>query len=296
MSLASSAIRSRDAGRGLRDADVVLAYALALLLAAVCGRLLSDGQSRAFDASAIAQLLAFNAGDALALAAMASLALSGRATLRLRGLDYAVLGVASLFFLPAAPQNLPFLGATLAGLYFWLFRSDCRELVSLGQLWLAVSGYETWGRVFFRLVSVPVLRFETAMITKAGQALGLGLSAEGELLRSPNGWSVYILEACSSFHNVSLAVLVWLSLLKLAGESVGRAKLAALAVGVGLIVALNVSRILLMTLSETQYEFWHHGDGASVFSCLTLAAIALPTLRSMRRAGGKPALATPLSR
>jgi exosortase/archaeosortase family protein len=295
MSAARSAGKLGGGGPGLRDADVALAYSVALLLVAVCGRWFGDGQVRAFDARAVAQLLAFNAGDALALAAMASLALSGRATLRLRGLDCVVVAAASLFFLPAAPQNLPFLGATLAGLYFWLFRSDCRELVSLGQLWLAVSGYETWGRVFFRLVSVPVLRFETAMITGAGQALGLGLSAEGELLRSPNGWSVYILEACSSFHNVSLAVLVWLSLLKLAGESVGRAKLAALAVGVGLIVALNISRILLMTLSETQYEFWHHGDGASVFSCLTLAAIALPTLRSMRRAGGKPALATPLS-
>jgi exosortase/archaeosortase family protein len=266
-------LRRHMRGWSLRDADLLLAYSLAITLAA-----------------------GINAGIVLALAAIGSVVLSERTSIRLSIVDYVVLSLVSLLFLPPSPHNLPFLGATIAGLYFWLFRSDCSALVSTGQFWLAISAYEAWGRVFFRLVSVPVLWLETTVIANVGQAIGLGLSVDGELIRSPNGWSVYILEACSSFHNVSLAVLVWLSLLTLAGASIGRSKIVALAVGAILIVALNVSRILLMTLSETQYEYWHHGNGAGVFTCLTLAAIALPTLRSTRRTGEGPVPVTAPSR
>jgi exosortase/archaeosortase family protein len=106
------------------------------------------------------------------------------------------------------------------------------------------------------------------------------------------GGSVLIFEGCSSFHNVSLAVLVWLSLVKLAGAEVTRSKLGTLGVGIVAIILLNVLRILLMTPSEESYVFWHEGNGAILFSCLTLTAIAFPKIISLRQGRGWKIFAT----
>ena len=144
----------------------------------------------------------------------------------------------------------------------------------------------------FRIFSAPILRLETLAIARLGQDLGLELTVRGAELAGSNGWSVYVLAPCSSFHNLSLAALVWLSLLKLGRETIRRPAWAALIAGAALIILLNASRILLMTPSEAQYQYWHDGMGRSLFVCLTFAAIALPTLLAMRSARQPQALAT----
>lgn len=77
-------------------------------------------------------------------------------------------------------------------------------------------------------------------------------------------------------------MLVWLSLIKLAGSKVSGSNLMALGIGILAIVCLNVLRILLMTPSEEAYHFWHEGGGATLFSCFTFGAIAGPTSLSLR--------------
>ena len=229
------------------------------------------------------QLFNLNGGEALALAATVSVALSARATLRFSGLDLAVLGLASFTFVPSFPGTAPFVGATLAGGWLWAARRDDANVVSLAQLWLTLSAHGLWGRLLFKVVSVPVLRLETIVVAGMGNWLGFGLVRSGAQLRGPSGWSVYILDQCSSFHNLSLAMLVWVALLKLSGRMAGRREWTALAIGALLIVLLNVARILLMSRSEADYQYWHAGGGESLFACLTLAAIALPTLRALFR-------------
>ncbi len=266
----------------LTDAEVVLAYSLALLAAAVMGRSGWVAQLPGVDPSRFLQFADLNAGEALTLAAVVSLSVGARATLSLTSRDLIVLAAAASMFLPPAPHPLPFLGATLAGAYFWRTRRDCAPLVSLSQLWIAIAAHVAWGPLAFRIVSVPVLHWETLAIAEVGKLLGMGLTVDGAQLAAPSGWSVYILDPCSSFHNLSLAALVWLALLKLGREPVGGSAWAALVTGGAFIILLNVARILLMTLSEPKYEYWHIGLGRSFFTCLTLAAIALPTLLSMR--------------
>lgn len=117
---------------------------------------------------AFAQFVMSEARDCLPLVAMGFVGDLERTTLRLRGPDCFVLGFVFSLFLPATPQKLSFLGAALRELHFWLFRSDCPRLALLEQLCLAISAYKIWREVVIRLVSVPVLRFETAMITNVG--------------------------------------------------------------------------------------------------------------------------------
>jgi hypothetical protein len=262
----------------LTDADVLVGYSVGIFLAAVVGRWVGavnpalDSAVRVFDVADV------NAGEAMAACAMVSVGVASRHRLSLTARDYLVIAAATLLFLVPIPQNLPFVGATLAGAYFWRFRRDAPDLVSFGQLWIAVSAHAAWGKLFFRIMSVPILHLETLTIAEVGKAIGLGLTVAGAKLAAPSGWSVYILDPCSCFHNLSLAVLVWLSLLKLGREAVATRAWVALLTGSFLIIALNASRILLMTLSEAQYQYWHYGLGRSFFVCLTFAAIAVPTL------------------
>ena len=283
--------------QGLRiafaDADLILAYCLAVFVAAVIGKWVGlpaahgVGFGNAFDIADI------NAGEALALGAMVSIALGARQILRLTSSDILVIMAGALFFLPSAPPSSPFIGATAAGLYFWWARRDSTALSSLGQLWIAISAHAAWGPFVFRILSAPILRLETSVIAALGHVAGLGLVVRDAQVAAPSGWSVYILGPCSSFHNLSLAMLVWLSLLKLGRDRIAAPAWGALFAGAGLIILLNMLRILLMTLSEADYYYWHDGSGRSIFICLTLAAIAWPTVLSRRSTRHEQAYATP---
>ena len=141
--------------------------------------------------------------------------------------------------LAAANQSLPFIGATAAGLYFLRRSPRNAQLASVAQLLLAISCYELWGRLLFKIVSAPIIQAEMSVISKFGQWLGYDFDLDGILLVSPNGWSIFMMEDCSSFHNISLAVLVWLSLIKLAEAKATGLTLAALCAGVAGIICVN---------------------------------------------------------
>jgi hypothetical protein len=279
----TSLVQARLATLKLADVDVLLFYTFALFAVGGIQRFLDAylhaAQRTAFDAVILHEV---NAGELLAFVALFTVLRSKTAAaVRLSRVDLAVISACAMFFL-FPKQSLPFVGATIAGVYFWRRRPYNTQLASAGQLWLAISVYRLWGRLFFQVVCAPIIEAEVFVIAKAGQLLGFGLSLDGIRIISPNGWFVYVMEGCSSFHNASLAVLVWLSLVKLARARVSGSNVMALGVGILAIVCLNALRILLMTPSEEAYLFWHEGSGATLFSCLTLGAIAIPTIVSLR--------------
>jgi hypothetical protein len=259
-------------------ADVFIAFTVALVALGSVPRFMRfDSASITFGGP-----LEINAGELLAFIAVWSVSKSRDTEIKLSNFDLFVLAGCSLFFLPPEPQNLPFLGATVAGAYL-LWRHTSPQVRSVAQLWLALAACEAWGRVLFRVVAVPVLRLEAILVVKLGHVFGLGLSLDGVIIRAPTGWTLYLLDACSSFHNISLAFLVWLSLLKLSRATVDLLKIIGLLIGVIAIIFLNAIRVILMTASEDSYLFWHQGQGTVIYSCLALLAIAVPTLTLLRK-------------
>lgn len=263
------------------DTDLLLLYTLALFAVGGVPHFLdaySHGVQRA-----VTSLFDVNAGELLAFVAIYAV-VKAKIEIALSKVDLAIISGCAMFFLLPEP-SVPFVGAAIVGLHFWRRRPYNAQLASAGQLWLAISFYKVWGRLFFKIISAPLIQAEAFVIAKAGHLFGFGLSLDGIRITSPNGWFVFIMEGCSSFHNASLAVLVWLSLIKLGGAKVSCSKLVALGVGILAIICLNAFRILLMTPSKEAFDFWHVGNGAIVFSCLTLGAIAIPTTISLRLRG-----------
>ncbi len=263
---------ARGAGRADRAAPwILLVFSGGTVLSAVLQRHL-------FEQTQTAQhLVEFNIGEAFALAALLALIRAAGRGLTLARSDSAVLALAALaWFLPE--QHGIYLATTLGGLWVLLRTRSDRHLIGIGQVWLALSVYELWGKLVFKLVYQVIEGIEVGLIYGVGRLLYDGLGIVGASLSVRGDWSIVILEGCSSFHNLSLAVLVWLSILKIAGHGADRAAFGALAAGAGLVVTINVARILAMLPSREAYHFWHEGLGSSLVAFASVAAIIGPTL------------------
>ncbi|SFM52664.1 hypothetical protein [Methylobacterium pseudosasicola] len=223
-------------------------------------------------------LVEFNVGESFGLAAILSLMLSDaheRPTLARS--DVAVLLLSALtWFVPE--QHGVYLAMTLAGAWFLLkSRSDPR-MVGIGQIWLALSVYELWGKLLFKIAYQAIEVVEVGLIYQVGRLFYGGLGVSGASLSVRSDWSIVILEGCSSFHNLSLTVLIWLSILKIAEQPALRAAFRALGVSACLVVAINVSRLLLMLPSREAFIFWHDGAGSSLVALASVVAAIAPIL------------------
>jgi exosortase/archaeosortase family protein len=102
----------------------------------------------------------------------------------------------------------------------------------------------------------------------------------------PNGYGVVILGECSSFHNLSLAMLCWLTVSKWRHQD-WRARDFAIGAVVGVTMILfNVARICLMAWNVDLYHYWHDGTGAAIYAIgasLTVLVMSLYGSKTARR-------------
>lgn len=257
--------------------DRAAAWAVLLFSA---GTVLSAAlQRHLFEQTQTAQhLVEFNVGEAFAMAALLCqiLAVPGRGMTLTRS-DRAVLVVSALaWFIPE--QHGVYLATTLAGGWFLLRGRADRRWAGIGQIWLALSIYELWGKLVFKILYQSIEGIEVGLISGIGRLVYGGIGAEGASLSVRSDWAIVVLEGCSSFHNLSLAVLVWLSILTIAERPVSRAALAVLATSFGFVVTINVARILAMLPSREAYHFWHDGTGSSLVAVASVVAMIVPAL------------------
>ena len=261
----------------LRDRDVLLAF-LAGLVVAICWQSPADGSLSQLSADLFRDRSGVGAAELLALAVLGTLAFRFHEEALLTRADLVVVAVASLAF--ALPlRSAASIPLTLVGMKL-LFGSDPR-VRSFGQVLLALAFYEWLGPLVFHLLSPWVLRAETIAAQAALAPIG-GFSRDG-LTISPGGdFRLMIEEGCSAFHNVSLASLIWISLVKLETLTLRTAHLwicAAMAVAT---IAINTARLALMAQSYPMYEFWHNGAGIPIVTFAMLGAMLVICLGGLR--------------
>ena len=260
------------------DGAVILLYSFALCIVAGVHRALQAGAP-----DSVSAVVEFSAAQILALGAIARLVRSRPGAIALSGADLVVISCAALLMAPPFSVHPAFAGAGLAGLWLMLRRPGDARLVAIGQLWLALGAYVSFGRLLFPLISEAIVRFELEFIAGYGRIAGFRLP-DGIPLIASDGWFITLIERSSSFHSLSLAVLLWLSLTRLAGADISRRQLAALGVAVASVLLLNATRLMLMTGARENYAFWHDGTGAVLVWAATFLAVLLPTAISLRRA------------
>jgi hypothetical protein len=259
-------------------------FAAGTVLSAVLQRHLLE------EAQIVQRLLEFHVGEAFGLAAISAIAFSERREqLPLLRADVVILLVAALaWFVPE--QHGIYLATTLVGSWLLLRGRSDRQLASIGQIYLALSVHEFWGKFLFKLAYQVIEVPEVGLIYQVGRIFFSGLEVDGASLSVRSDWSIVILEGCSSFHNLSLTVLIWLSIIRIAFAPVSRGALRALGVSAGSVVAINIARILAMLPSQAAYVFWHDGTGSTLVAFASVAASILPVVVCLERRACRPSL------
>jgi hypothetical protein len=259
----------------LRDRDVALAFLVALIVA------IRDPHARSLlelTTDMFRERSGTGAAELLAFAVLGILAFRFRREALLTRSDLTVIAVSTLAIAfplrSAAIVPLTLVGVKLA------FGSDAR-VRSFGQILLALAFYEWLGPLIFHVLSPWVLKAETIAVEAALAPMG-GFARDG-LMISPGGdYSLVIEEGCSAFHNVSLASLIWISLVKLETLTLRPAHLWICAAMAATTVALNTARLALMAQSSPMYEFWHNGAGVPMVTIAMLGAMLVICLSGLR--------------
>jgi exosortase/archaeosortase family protein len=146
----------------------------------------------------------------------------------------------------------------------------------------ALTIQESWGHIIFDLFSVPLLRAETAVVGALVHAARAGTVWQGNVITGPSGFGIIIYSGCSSFHNLSLAMLCWLTVSKLRNQDWRSRDLVIGCVIGATMIACNVMRLCLMAWSADLYEYWHNGLGAQIFAVGASVLVLLLSLYGSR--------------
>jgi hypothetical protein len=227
---------------------------------------------------AIAHTLASkNVFHYLAWYAVFSLLLSADRGRPATALDIAVVFSAAL--LNALPFHLgTWLSATLVGLYLLVVRPHDAKLAAAAAVLLALAFNGYWGPRVFDFLAYYILRADAVFVGTILSLTQPGMSWEGTIVGNPEGHRVFIYSPCSSFHNISLGLLCWVSLTKLVRTSWVPADFAVALLVCAAVVALNATRLYLMALSPGHYSYWHGGTGEQLVAWVTTGLVLLISL------------------
>ncbi len=191
--------------------------------------------------------------------------------------DYLVaIALCCLVFAPST--RIIWVAALGVAIFGWLANGDDRRLRAASIVLAALSVQEFWGRIVFKLFALPLLRAETAVVGTILQAVRKGTVWQGNVITGPDGHGIVVYDLCSSFHNLSLAALCWVTVRSLRDRRwQARDFVTGAVVGITMVL-LNVMRLGLMAWNADLYDYWHDGPGAQIFAISASTGILLISL------------------
>jgi len=185
-----------------------------------------------------------------------------------------VAALCSLVFLPTS--RVIWVSATGVAICLWLFNGGDAKLRAAGTVLAALSVQELWGHVFFNLIALPIMRAETAVVGTVLAAVRAGTVWQDNIITGPSGFGIGIYTACSSFHNLSLAMLCWVTVSKVRCQDWQPRDFVVGCVAGITMIFLNLVRLYLMAWDIDFYHYWHEGMGAEIFAiCASLTILSI---------------------
>ncbi len=169
----------------------------------------------------------------------------------------------------AQPEALPI---AVTGLGLWLFLKKDDEIRAAGAVLLAIASQQFWGHLILGALAPELVRLDAAMVGEAMVQTVRGSSWHDNIITAPSGYSIVVLEGCSSFANVSTALLAWVAFGRLERVKWLPRDLVVGAVVVVSQIALNVTRMYLMAQSPQNYLYWHDDGGKQLYVAAASAA------------------------
>lgn len=79
------------------------------------------------------------------------------------------------------------------------------------------------------------------------------------MITGPDGFGIVVYDPCSSFHNVSLAVLCWITVSRWRHQNQWRQNLIMLGVVAATMILFNLIRLSMMAWDRDLYDYLHVG-------------------------------------
>ena len=175
--------------------------------------------------------------------------------------------------------SLSWVAVTGLSLYILLFANDGSSRKRGALILLALTVPMLWSGLIFRFLMNPILEIDASLV-----AWILGTERVGATFGFADGsGSVVVLPACSSFANLSLAFLCWVSITQWAEHRWSAIDIVWSLLACISVIAVNVTRISLMGLSPWHHALLHNELGNMITNFIILAFIVGFTVIGARR-------------
>src|ERR1700694_740812 len=171
----------------------------------------------------------------------------------------------SIFFTSFLPYRfgIGLLTTITAGYLLIADRGD-RNLTAAGSVLLAVSAHQVWGPVLFQLLTPELLRADAALVGEVLTSLRPDIVWSGTAFHAPDDHSILLIGGCSSFNNVSTAVLACATVAMLTRTDWYRRDITTLAIACVVMILANAARLCLLAWSGPLHLIWHDGAGVQI--------------------------------
>ena len=199
-------------------------------------------------------------------------------------LDFVIaVALCCLIFLPS--PRMIWLTALGIAIYGMFLNGGDPKLRAGASVLAVLSVQEFWGRIVFKLFALPLLRAETAVVGTLLQAVRPGTVWQDNVITDPSGHGIVVYDLCSSFHNLSVAALCWMTVRSLRDHSWQARDFVTGGVVCMTMVLCNVMRLCLMAWNADLYQYWHYGAGIQIFTVGASTAILLISLQGSKANG-----------
>lgn len=156
------------------------------------------------------------------------------------------------------------LASATAGYFIYAAGAE-RNVRAAGIVLLALSTQLVWGPILFQLFTPELLRADGYLVGEILTSLRPDIIWRETTFIGPGGHALALVGGCSSFNNLSTALLACVAITMLARTEWERLDIGVIAIVVVIMILLNTLRICLLAWSGASYAYWHDGPGVAVF-------------------------------
>jgi exosortase/archaeosortase family protein len=154
--------------------------------------------------------------------------------------------------------------ASITAGYFLAAANGDRQVRAAGIVLLALSTQLVWGPIFFQLFTPELLVADAALVGETLKAVRPDIVWRETTFIAPDGHAIALIGGCSSFNNVSTALLACVAVTMLARTEWVRRDIATIALACTAMILVNTLRICLLVWNAGFYAYWHDGTGAQI--------------------------------
>ncbi|WP_165842963.1 archaeosortase/exosortase family protein [Phenylobacterium deserti] len=176
-------------------------------------------------------------------------------------------------------------GAALTLLSLTVLTSRDVNARAAGAVMLALAVHQLWSKILFAAVGPEIVKVDATLVGWATQLFVPGATWTGNIITTSPTFSIVVEEGCSSFSNVSLALLCYMSVSRLERPEWRQGDLWVIGATCAVQILLNVARIFAMAQSYPLFQFWHDGAGAGIYAAAAAACAVLISAVGTRLVG-----------